>query len=313
MSKNINQRILVTGGAGFLGNHVVDELKKRGYRYIRIPRSKEFDLRKKNACTSLTKNIDTVVHLAARVGGIGYNQKFPADIFFDNTIMALNMLYASHKSKVKKFIGIGTVCAYPKYTPIPFREEDIWNGYPEETNAPYGLAKKMLLVGSHAYRKQHALNAIHLIPVNLFGPGDNFSPDSSHVIPALIQKMYQAKLNHQPSVTVWGSGNATREFLYVTDAAKAIRLAMERYDEPAPVNLGSGVDISIRKLVVLIAKKIKYHGKIIWDKTKPDGQPRRLLNTEKAFKNFGFRALVPFSLGLHRTINWYIKNYEKTT
>lgn len=313
MGINLNQKILVTGGAGFLGTHVVEELRKRGYRNIRIPRSKEFDLRKKHLCSLLTKNTDIVLHLAAKVGGIGYNQMFPADIFFDNTIMALNMLHASHKNKVNKFVGIGTVCAYPKYTQVPFREEDIWNGFPEETNAPYGLAKKMLLVGSHAYRKQHALNAIHLIPVNLFGPGDNFSPESSHVIPALIKKMYQAKLNHQPFVTVWGSGNATREFLYVTDAAKAIRLAMERYDDPKPVNLGTGEDISIRELVEIISKKINYPGKIKWDKTKPDGQPKRLLNTEKAYKYFGFRARMPFAVGLHRTIQWYIKNYEKIT
>lgn len=306
-----NSRIVVTGGAGFLGSQVIKKLKLRRYTNIFIPRSKKYDLRNPSACKQIVKKNDIVIHLAANVGGIGYNRNFPASLFYDNLIMGINLLNQSYICGVKKFIALGTVCAYPKYTPIPFSEENIWDGYPEETNAPYGLAKKMLLVGSQAYRKQHNFNSIFLIPVNLYGAGDNFNPQRSHVIPALIRKFYQAKVNKQDTVTVWGTGKASREFLYVEDAAEAIVLAMERYNKPDPVNLGYGQEITISELVFKIAGLIGFKGKIIWDKTKPDGQPRRLLNVSKAYKEFGFKAKTNFTQGLKKTINWYIKHYGK--
>lgn len=304
-----NVQIVVTGGAGFLGKQVVKLLKKKGYKKIIVPRSKQFDIRKPEDCRKVVTNCDIVIHLAANVGGIGYNRDFPATLFYDNLLMGINLLHESYKCGVKKFVGIGTVCAYPKYTPVPFREEALWDGYPEETNAPYGLAKKMLLVASNSYRKQYNFNSIYLIPVNLYGPNDNFDPQKSHVIPALIRKVYLAKIKKQESVTVWGTGKASREFLYVEDAAKAIVMAMESYNKSVPVNLGYGQDITIKELVDKITRIIKFNGRIIWDKTKPDGQPRRLLNVNRAYKEFGFKAETDFNQGLKKTINWFIKNY----
>lgn len=304
-----NPYIVVTGGSGFLGKQVVKELKNKGYTNISVPRSKQHDLRKSIDCKKVLKGANIVIHLAANVGGIGYNQDFPATLFYDNLLMGINVMHEAYNLGVKKFVGIGTVCSYPKYTPVPFNEETLWDGYPEETNAPYGLAKKMLLVASCAYRKQFGYNSIFLIPVNLYGPRDNFNPKKSHVIPALIRKFYLAKINKKSSVTVWGTGKASREFLYLNDAAQAIVLAMELYNEPEPVNIGSGQEITIKELVTKIAKIIKFKGEIIWDKTKPDGQPRRLLNVDRAFKEFGFKAKTDFDEGLRKTISWFIKKY----
>src|SRR3989344_2550379 len=306
-----NTRIVITGGAGFVGSRVIKNLRQQGFSNLFVPRSHDYDLRKAAVCKKVVDHADVVIHLAANVGGIGYNRNFPATLFYDNLIMGLNMLHESFVAGVKKFVALGTVCAYPKYTPAPFREEDFWDGYPEETNAPYGLAKKMLLVGAQAYRMQHGFNSIYLIPVNIYGPGDNFDPQQSHVIPALIRKFHEAKIKHYPSVIVWGTGTASREFLYVDDAARAIVLAMKKYDKPAPVNLGSGQEILIRDLVKSIANIIKYRGQIVWDKTKPDGQPRRLLNTDLAAKEFGFRATTNFDKGLKYTIAWYTQKYGK--
>ena len=304
--------ILITGGAGFLGSYIIKNLKKKRYENLLIPRSKDYDLRNIEVCRQLTKRSDIVIHLAANVGGIGYNQQFPATLFYDNSLLGLNMLHASYETGIKKFVALGTVCAYPKYTPVPFREENLWEGYPEETNAPYGLAKKMLLVGCQAYRKQYNFNGIYLLPVNLYGPGDNFNPGESHVIPALVRKFYEAKLNKQNHVLVWGTGEASREFLYVQDAAEAIVMAMEKYNKSSPINLGSGQDITIRALAAKIASILNYHGRIVWDKTKPDGQPKRLLNVDKAKNEFGFKAKTDFDTGLNKTINWFIKKYGKS-
>lgn len=298
-------QVLITGGSGFLGSHLVKLLKRKGYKHLIVPQSKDFNLTKAADCRKLTKQSEVVIHLAAKVGGIGYNQNYPADLFHDNLKMGLNMLHESCKAGVKKFVAIGTVCAYPKYTPIPFHEDNLWNGYPEGTNAPYGLAKKMLLVGSQAYRKQHNFNSIFLLPVNLYGPGDNFHPQHSHVIPALIRKIANATKNNQKTVTVWGSGTASREFLYVEDAAQAIFLALELYNKKHPVNIGSGQEIRIADLVSKIATLLNYNGKTIWDKTKPDGQPRRLLNTKRAYREFGFQSTTDLDTGLKKTINWY--------
>ncbi|MBI2029736.1 GDP-L-fucose synthase [Candidatus Gottesmanbacteria bacterium] len=306
-----NSRIVVTGGAGFLGRYVVGKLKDKGYRNIFIPRSKQYDLRKQSDCKKIASKADVIIHLAANVGGIGYNQKFPATLFYDNLLMGINLIHQSCKAYNIKFVAVGTVCAYPKYTPVPFKEESLWDGYPEETNAPYGLAKKMLLVASQSYRKQYNFNCIYLIPVNLYGPGDNFNPEKSHVIPALIRKIYTAKVKKERYVTVWGTGKASREFLFVEDAAEAIVAAMEKYNKQEPVNLGYGQDISISELVSKISGIIKYRGQTLWDKTKPDGQPRRLLNVDKAYTEFGFRAKTDFDTGLRKTINWYIKKYGK--
>jgi len=308
MTKKKKQtRIVVTGGAGFLGTHVVDELYKNGYpkQNIFIPRSVDYDLRNPVVCRKIVKNANIIIHLAANVGGIGYNLENPGKLFYDNLIMGVNLLESARKARVDKFVSIGTVCAYPKYTPVPFKEEDLWKGYPEETNAPYGLAKKMLLVQGQAYRQQYGFNSIYLLPVNLYGPGDNFNPRSSHVIPALIRKFVEAKSKNEPSVIVWGTGKPTREFLFVEDAARAIVLAMEKYNKPEPVNIGAAFEISIKKLAELIKELTGFKGKIIWDSSKPDGQPRRKLDTSRAKKEFGFESQTSFEKGLKTTIAWY--------
>ena len=302
------KKVVVTGGAGFLGSHVVEKLKKRGVTDIVIPRSMGFDLREQEACREVVKGIDIVIHLAANVGGIGYNRDFPGTLFYDNLLMGVHMMEESRKAGVAKFVGIGTICAYPKFAPVPFKEDDLWNGYPEETNAPYGLAKKMMLVQSTAYRSQYNFNSIFLLPVNLYGPGDNFSEKSSHVIPALIKKFVEAKEQNNPSVTVWGTGKATREFCYAGDTAEGIILATEKYNESDPVNLGAGFEISIKDLVEKIRAIVCYTGEIIWDTTKPDGQPRRMLDVSRAKERFGYVAATNFDTGLKETISWYIKN-----
>ena len=305
-------KVLVTGGNGFLGKRVLSYLKKTGVsdKSIFAPSSKEFDLRNVEECRQVVKDMDVVIHLAANVGGIGYNQKFPGTLFYENAIMGLQLMEESRKANVKKFVAIGTVCAYPKFTPVPFNEENLWLGYPEETNAPYGIAKKMMLVQSQSYRAQYGFNSIFLIPVNLYGPGDNFNPASSHVIPALIRKFYEAKKNGKHQVTVWGSGNATREFLYVDDAADAIIKATQSYNGNEPVNIGSASEINITNLSLNIAEIVGFEGKIIFDTSKPDGQPRRKLDTSRAKKYFNFEASTNFTTGLKKTINWFIQNYE---
>jgi GDP-L-fucose synthase len=302
-----NKKILVTGGAGFLGSLLVEKLRGRGVREenIRIPRSKATDLRCWENCVKAVKDMDIVIHLAARVGGIGFNQAYPASLFYDNAIMGIQMMETARQEGVEKFVAVGTVCAYPKFTQVPFKEGDLWNGYPEETNAPYGLAKKMLLVQSQAYRQQYGFNAIFLLPVNLYGPGDNFDLQSSHVIPALIRKFAEAVQSKKREVEVWGTGEASREFLYVEDAAEGILLATERYNKPEPVNIGAGFEIKIKDLVKLIAELTGFSGEIRWDTSKPDGQPRRCLDTSKAKQEFGFQAKVDFREGLERTIEWY--------
>jgi GDP-L-fucose synthase len=308
-----NKKILVTGGAGFLGSFIVEKLineKKVNPRNIRVPRSKDVDLRRWENCVKAVKGIDIIIHLAAKVGGIGFNKKYPATLFYDNAIMGIQLMEAARQEGVQKFVAIGTVCAYPKYTPVPFREEDLWIGYPEETNAPYGIAKKILLVQAQSYREQYGFNAIYLLPVNLYGPRDNFDPERSHVIPALIKKMVDAKLERKNEVVVWGTGKASREFLYVEDAAEGIILATEKYNKADPLNLGSGKEITIKELVYLIAKLTEYRGKIVWDTSKPDGQPRRYLETSKAKKEFGFEAKTDFAEGLKRTIDWYLSTRD---
>ena len=300
--------ILLTGGAGFLGSHIVEQLHERGVAdsQLHIPRSKDLDLRKWENCVKAVKDKDIVIHLAAKVGGIGFNQKYPGELFYDNAMMGIQLIEAARQEGVAKCVILGTVCAYPKFTPVPFREEDLWNGYPEETNAPYGLAKKMLLVQCQAYREQYGFNAIYLLPVNLYGPRDNFNPDSSHVIPALIKKFVEAVRDKKNVVEVWGTGSASREFLYVGDAARGIVLATERYNKPDPVNLGAGFEISIKELVKIIQKYTGFSGTIHWDTSKPDGQPRRCLVTSRAKEEFGFEAQVPFEEGLRRTVEWYV-------
>jgi len=307
------KKILVTGGAGFLGSFIVEKLlneKKVESKNIRIPRSNTMDLRTWENCVDAVKDIDIVIHLAAKVGGIGFNRKYPATLFYDNAIMGIQLIEAARRESVEKFVVIGTVCAYPKYNPIPFREEDFWDGYPEETNAPYGLAKKMLLVQAQSYRAQYSYNAIYLLPVNLYGPRDSFHPEHSHVIPALIKKMIDAKLKGENEVVVWGTGKPSREFLYVEDAAEGILLATEKYNKPEPVNLGTGEEITIRELVYLIAKLTGYEGRIIWDTSKPDGQPRRCLDVNRAKEEFGFKAKTNFKEGLKKTIKWYKNTYN---
>lgn len=306
-----DKNILVTGGAGFLGSNLVSQLKNKivDPSQIIIPRSKDLDLRDWGNCQKVLNDVDIVIHLAAKVGGIGYNQAHPAELFYDNAIMGIQLMEAAMRKGIEKFVVVGTVCAYPKFTPIPFREENIWDGYPEETNAPYGLAKKMLLVQSQAYRDQYGFNSIYLLPVNLYGPGDNFNPESSHVIPALIKKFVDAKNNGEKEVEIWGTGNASREFIYVEDAARAILLAAEKYNSKDPINIGSGKEITIKGLVELISNEVRYTGQIKWDFGKPDGQPRRCLNTDKARTAFGFEAKMPIGEGIKKTVEWYIKNY----
>jgi len=303
-----NKRVLITGGHGFLGTHLVAQLKKLAPKEIRLPNHAEHDLRTQMVCKKIVQNIDMIVHLAANVGGIGYNQKFPGELFYDNLMMGVHLMEEARKAKVKKFVGLGTICAYPKFTPIPFQEKNLWDGYPEETNAPYGLAKKMLLVQGQAYRQQYNFNAIYLLPVNMYGPGDNFNPRSSHVIPALIRKFVEAKKKNQKTVTVWGTGRPTREFLYVKDAAQAILLASEFFNDSEPINLGSSFEISIRELAETIQKIVGFTGKLIFDTSKPDGQPRRKLDVSQAKKLFGFKSTTSFEKGLKETIEWYLKN-----
>jgi GDP-L-fucose synthase len=300
-----NKNILVTGASGFLGTHLLCELKKQGAISVKTPSSHKFDLRSVDACKKVVKNIDIVIHLAAKVGGIGFNRDHPAEMFYDNITMGVQLMHEAWKAGVEKFVALGTICCYPKFTPVPFKEDTLWEGYPEETNAPYGLAKKMLLVQAQSYRNQYGFNAIFLLPVNLYGPGDNFNPESSHVIPALIRRFIEAKKGNKNSITVWGTGKATREFLYVEDAARAIVLATKRYDKPEPVNIGAGFEISIRDLAQKIKTLVGFKGSIKWDRSKPDGQPRRMLDTSKAKKEFGFAAETSFDTGLRETIDWY--------
>jgi len=305
------KRIAITGGKGFLGTHLVQKLKKdRGCKSVFIADLPEYDLRiLENIKRMLNdQKPDIVIHLAAVVGGIGANRENPGKFFYDNAIMGIQLMHESYLRKIEKFVALGTICCYPKFTPVPFKEEDLWDGYPEETNAPYGLAKKMLLVQSQSYRQQYKFNSIFLMPVNLYGPGDNFDPKSSHVIPALIKKCMDARKNRDDHIVVWGTGKASREFLYVEDAAEAIILATEKYNQPNPVNIGAGFEIKIKELVEIIVRLTNFKGKIIWDTSKPDGQPRRCLDTSKAEKEFGFVAKTDFLEGLKRTIKWYRKN-----
>lgn len=344
MKRAKTKRICITGGKGFLGQHLVKAFKKHGYQNLYVADLPEFDLRDIADVKRVYRKLkpDIVVHLAARVGGIGANREHPGEFFFDNLIMGVFLLDQAYRNKIEKFVALGTICCYPKFTPVPFKEDDVWNGYPEETNAPYGLAKKMLLVQSQAYRNQYGFNTIFLMPVNLYGPGDNFDPASSHVIPALIKKFVDAmggkraalhrlrslssysslsglsgskpeklkrlKKPDRPDkpVTVWGTGKATREFLYVEDCAEAIVLATKKYNKPDPVNIGAGFEISIKDLVNLIAKLLQYNGTIKWDSSKPDGQPRRMLDTSRARQEFGFKAKTRFEQGLKKTIEWYL-------
>ncbi len=303
----MDKKVVVTGGTGFLGRGVVRLLKQRGCENIFVPSSEKYDLRQLPAIQSMLRKAkpDIVIHLAAVVGGIGTNRENPAKFFYDNIIMGVQLLDQAYRFGVKKFVTVGTICAYPKFTPVPFKEEHLWDGYPEETNAPYGLAKKMLLVQSHAYRQQYGFNAIYLLPVNLYGPNDNFSPDSSHVIPALIKKCFDAQRNKRHCIVVWGTGRATREFLYVDDAARGVVLAAERYNKPDPVNLGAGFEVSIENLVKRIVHLTGFQGRIMWDTSFPDGQPRRRLDTSRAKKEFGFQAKTRLDVGLTKTIRWY--------
>jgi GDP-L-fucose synthase len=304
------KRVVVTGGSGFLGSHVVEELKRRGAGEVVVPRKADYDLVAPGAAARLIKDArpDLIIHLAARVGGIGANRDNPGLFFYENLMMGVQLVDECRRASVGKIVTIGTVCSYPKFTPVPFREDDIWSGYPEETNAPYGLAKKMLLVQGQSYRQQYGLNAVHLIPVNLYGPRDNFDPSSSHVIPALIRKCLEAVEAGDETIEVWGTGKASREFLFVEDAARGIVMAAEGYDGPDPVNLGAGFEISIRDLVEMVARLVGFTGRIVWDASKPDGQPRRCLDVARAERLFGFRAQVGFQDGLRRTIEWYRQN-----
>ena len=303
----VSKRILITGGAGFLGTSVVSELKRLGCRDPIVFRSRDYDLRNAGETARLFQDTqpEIVIHLAAVVGGIGANRVNPGRFFYDNLMMGVNVLEQARLDQLEKVVAIGTVCAYPKFTPVPFREEDLWNGYPEETNAPYGIAKKMLLVQAQAYRQQYGLNAIYLLPVNLYGPGDSFDPEKSHVIPALIKKCCDAMDSRADHIDVWGSGTASREFLYVDDCARAIVMATQRYDKPDPVNIGAGSEISIRALAESICELCGFRGEIRWDPTKPDGQPRRCLDVSKAEQEFGFLARTSFREGLLKTISWY--------
>ena len=303
------KRICVTGGAGFLGTHLIADLKKRGAKDIFIPTIEDYNLVDPAAIKRMLADSDpdVIIHLAAHVGGIGANLAHPAEFFYDNLMMGVQLMHQAYERGVDKFVAIGTVCAYPKFTPVPFKEEDLWKGYPEETNAPYGLAKKMLMVQSQAYRDQYGFNSIFLLPVNLYGPGDNFDPRSSHVIPALIRKCVEARENGDDHIIVWGDGSPTREFIYVKDAARGIALATGHYNKSEPVNLGSGFEISIKDLAEKIASLTGFEGDLVWDTSKPNGQPRRALDTSKAKEEFGFEAQTDFDEGLEATVNWYLQ------
>ncbi|MBD2034228.1 GDP-L-fucose synthase [Leptolyngbya sp. FACHB-321] len=302
-----NKRIVVTGGAGFLGRQVIAQLCKAGadLQKITVPRSHDCDLRQMESCQRVVSQQDIVVHLAAHVGGIGLNREKPAELFYDNLMMGTQLIHAAYEAGVEKFTCVGTICAYPKFTPVPFKEDDLWNGYPEETNAPYGIAKKALLVQLEAYRQQYNFDGIYLLPVNLYGPEDNFDPSSSHVIPALIRKVHEAQQRGDKHLPVWGDGSPTREFLYSEDAARGIVMATQHYSSHEPVNLGTGYEISIRVLIELICELMGFEGEIVWETDKPNGQPRRCLDTERAQKAFGFTATMEFKEGLKRTIDWY--------
>ena len=305
-----NKRILVTGGAGFLGRQVIDQLCQAGAERekITVPRSRDLDLRVLENCQRAVDQQDIVIHLAAHVGGIGLNREKPAELFYDNLMMGTQLIHSAHKVGVEKFVCVGTICAYPKFTPVPFKEDDLWNGYPEETNAPYGVAKKALLVQLQAYRQQYGFNGIYLLPVNLYGPEDNFDTKSSHVIPALIRKVQEAQSKGEKKLPVWGDGSPTREFLYSLDAARGIVMATQFYNDPEPVNLGTGSEISIRDLINLICELMEFKGEIVWETDKPNGQPRRCLDTERAMNAFGFTAQVDFKQGLKNTIEWWRQN-----
>ncbi len=302
-----HQRILVTGGAGFLGRQVIEQLCQAGADRAKIatPRSRDCDLRQMSACQQAVDQQDIVIHLAAHVGGIGLNREKPAELFYDNLMMGTQLIHAAHEAGIKKFVCVGTICAYPKFTPVPFKEDDLWDGYPEETNAPYGIAKKALLVQLQAYRQQYDFNGIYLLPVNLYGPEDNFDPGSSHVIPALIRKVHEAQLRGDRQIPVWGDGSPTREFLYSTDAARGIVMSTQTYNEPEPVNLGTGSEITIKALITTICELMGYEGELLWELDKPNGQPRRCLDTQRAKEEFGFVAEVEFKQGLKQTIDWY--------
>ncbi|MBD2627636.1 GDP-L-fucose synthase family protein [Trichormus variabilis] len=305
-----NKRILVTGGSGFLGRQVIDQLCQAGAdrEKITVPRSHDCDLRVWENCQRAVDQQDIVIHLAAHVGGIGLNREKPAELFYDNLMMGTQLIHAAYQVGLEKFVCVGTICAYPKFTPVPFKEEDLWNGYPEETNAPYGVAKKALLVQLQSYRQQYGFNGIYLLPVNLYGPEDNFNPSSSHVIPALIRKVHEAQIKGEKQLPVWGDGSPTREFLYSTDAARGIVMGTTSYNDSEPVNLGTGYEISIKDLITLIAELMEYEGEIVWETDKPNGQPRRCLDTEKAKEAFGFTAQISFQEGLKNTIEWYRQN-----
>jgi GDP-L-fucose synthase len=302
-----NKRILVTGGAGFLGRQVIEKLCKAGAdrQKITVTRSRDCDLRIWENCQRAADQQDIIIHLAAHVGGIGLNREKPAELFYDNLMMGTQLIHAAYQAGVEKFVCVGTICAYPKFTPVPFKEDDIWNGYPEETNAPYGVAKKALLVQLQAYRQQYNFNGIYLLPVNLYGPEDNFDPSSSHVIPALIRKVHEAQIQGQKKLPVWGDGSPTREFLYSEDAARGIIMGTQFYNGFEPVNLGTGYEISIRDLINLICELMEFDGEIVWETDQPNGQPRRCLDTERAKQAFGFTAQVDFKQGLKNTIEWY--------
>ena len=308
------QRVVVTGGAGFLGSAVVNKLRARGYRNIMVPRSSKYDLRNQEAIVRLYEEAkpQILIHLAAVVGGIGANRANPGRFFYDNAVMGIQLMEHARQCGVGKFVAVGTICAYPKFAPIPFKEEQLWDGYPEETNAPYGLAKKMMLVQAQAYRAQYGFNAIYLLPVNLYGPSDNFDLESSHVIPALIRKCVEAKENNEDQIVLWGDGSPTREFLYVEDAAEGIVLAMEGYDGGEPVNLGTGEEIAIRDLAQMIAEEVGFSGTIVWDRTKPNGQPRRCLDVGRAQQYFGFRARQGLREGIAKTLAWFLTQRSKS-
>jgi GDP-L-fucose synthase len=303
-----DKRVVVTGGAGFLGSFVVEKLKERGCRQIIVPRSRDYDLRDREAIIRLYREArpHIIVHLAAVVGGIGANRANPGRFYYENAIMGLELMEYARRFEVEKFVAVGTICAYPKFTPVPFTEENLWNGYPEETNAPYGLAKKMMLVQAQAYRAQYGFNAIYLLPVNLYGPGDNFDLETSHVIPAIIRKSLDAKEAEISEITLWGDGSPTREFLYVEDAAEGLLLGAEVYNGEEPVNLGSGEEITIRDLAQIISEEIGFTGKLLWDTTRPNGQPRRCLDVSRAKQLFGFEAAYPLREGIRRTIQWFV-------